>query len=88
MQPDTQSALFREKILKSNPTHLTLRGFECVKTFFESVNVSDGKMRRFGTQAVILISVSFFFNFLNELCRTDCRKTGPNWYGFLLASSS
>lgn len=55
MQPDTQSALFREKILKSDPVHLTLKGFECVKTFFESVNVSDGKMRRFGTQAVRII---------------------------------
>ncbi|KAI9556016.1 hypothetical protein GHT06_018579 [Daphnia sinensis] len=53
MQPDTQSALFREKILKSDPVHLTLKGFECVKTFFESVNVSDGKMRRFGTQAMV-----------------------------------
>lgn len=54
MQPDTQSALFRDKILKSNPIHLTLRGFECVKTFFESVNVSDGKLRRFGAQAVTI----------------------------------
>ena len=52
MQPDTQSSLFREKILKSNPAQLTLKGFECIKTFFESVNVSDGKMRRFGTQTV------------------------------------
>lgn len=65
MQPDTQSALFREKILKSNPAQLTLRGFECVKTFFESVNVSDGKMRRFGTQAVrifLIIVLPTIFN--------------------------
>ena len=55
MQPETQSSLFREKILKCDPAHLTLKGFECIKTFFESVNVSDGKMRRIGTQTVIYI---------------------------------
>ena len=52
MQPDTQSTLFKEKILKSNPAQLSAKGFECVKAFFESVNVSEGKIRRFGSQVV------------------------------------
>lgn len=52
MQADTQSSLFKEKILKSSPSQLTLKGFECVKTFFESVNVSDNKMKKTGTQTV------------------------------------
>lgn len=59
MQPETQSSLFREKILRSDPTKLTLRGFECVKTFFESVNVSDGKMRRCGAQSVTVKHFKF-----------------------------
>lgn len=53
MQPETQSSLFKDKILKSNPSQLTLKGFDCVKTFFESVNVSDNKMKKSGTQTVI-----------------------------------
>ena len=52
MQPDTQSSLFKEKMLKSNPSQLTLKGFDCIKTFFESVNISENKMKRFGNQIV------------------------------------
>ncbi len=60
MQPETQSSLFRDKMLKCDPAHLTLKGFECIKTFFESVNVSDGKMRRFGAQTVTIIPASVY----------------------------
>lgn len=46
LEADTQSLLFQQKLLKLDPALITCQGFDCYKTYFESVNVSEHKLKR------------------------------------------
>ncbi|XP_058887482.1 ubiquitin carboxyl-terminal hydrolase 24 isoform X2 [Acipenser ruthenus] len=53
LESDVQQQLFKEKILKLEPYEITMNGFNLFKTFFESVNLSDHRLKRQGTQLFV-----------------------------------
>ncbi|XP_033884099.3 ubiquitin carboxyl-terminal hydrolase 24-like isoform X2 [Acipenser ruthenus] len=53
LEGDVQQQLFKEKILKLEPYEITMNGFNLFKTFFESVNLSDHRLKRQGTQLFV-----------------------------------
>ncbi|KAF8763443.1 Ubiquitin carboxyl-terminal hydrolase 24 like protein [Argiope bruennichi] len=46
LESETQSSLFQTKLLKLEPAKLTYTGFLCFRTYFESVNSADHKLKR------------------------------------------
>ncbi|GFQ83735.1 ubiquitin carboxyl-terminal hydrolase 24 [Trichonephila clavata] len=46
LESDTQSMLFQYKLLKLDPALLTYTGFMCFKTYFESVNTAEHRLKR------------------------------------------
>ncbi|MGH0140922.1 UNVERIFIED_CONTAM: hypothetical protein FKN15_073043 [Acipenser sinensis] len=53
LESDVQQQLFKEKILKLEPYEITMNGFNLFKTFFESVNLSDHRLKKQGTQLFV-----------------------------------
>ncbi|XP_015922706.1 ubiquitin carboxyl-terminal hydrolase 24 [Parasteatoda tepidariorum] len=46
LESETQTSLFQNKLLKLEPAQLTYTGFNCFKTYFESVNASEHRLKR------------------------------------------
>ncbi|CAM1321691.1 USP24 (predicted) [Pycnogonum litorale] len=53
LESDTQSNLFHNKLLKMDPVKITKTGFSCFKTYFESVNINDHKIRKSGALMIV-----------------------------------
>ncbi|XP_022101626.1 ubiquitin carboxyl-terminal hydrolase 24-like isoform X2 [Acanthaster planci] len=53
LEQDTQMQLFKEKLLKLDPTTLSPTGFECVKTYFETVNINSDALKKMATGLVV-----------------------------------
>ena len=75
LESDTQLKLFKEKLLSTSPDSMSERAFECFKDYFESVNISEGKIRKgFATSLQVesqdLIGYDFLWNLLTE-CRDE-----------------
>lgn len=48
LEPDTQSQMFTGKVLKLDPSKLTMKGFACCKAFLENVNHNDNRIKKTG----------------------------------------
>ena len=75
LESDTQLKLFNEKLLATPPESMSTRAFECFKDYFESVNITEGKIRKgFATSLLVesqdLIGYDFLWNLLRE-CRDE-----------------
>ena len=75
LETDTQLKLFREKLLSTSPETMSTYAFDCFKDYFESVNISEGKIRKsFATSLLVesqdLIGYDFLWNLLTE-CRDE-----------------
>ena len=75
LETDTQLKLFREKLLSTSPETMSTHAFDCFKDYFESVNISEGKIRKsFATSLLVesqdLIGYDFLWNLLTE-CRDE-----------------
>ncbi|XP_077980970.1 ubiquitin carboxyl-terminal hydrolase 24-like [Glandiceps talaboti] len=46
LEAETQQQMFSQKLLKLDPAKLTMRGFACIKAFFENVNLYDHRLRK------------------------------------------
>ncbi|XP_071800380.1 ubiquitin carboxyl-terminal hydrolase 24-like isoform X2 [Asterias amurensis] len=53
LEPETQMQLFKEKLLKLDPTTLSPTGFECVKPFFESINMNNHCLKKTSSGLVV-----------------------------------
>ncbi|XP_038074652.1 ubiquitin carboxyl-terminal hydrolase 24-like isoform X2 [Patiria miniata] len=53
LEQDTQMQLFKEKLLKLDPTTLSPTGFECIKPFFETVNINSDALKKTATGLVV-----------------------------------
>ncbi|XP_076309376.1 ubiquitin carboxyl-terminal hydrolase 24-like isoform X2 [Tachypleus tridentatus] len=53
LETDTQSQLFQQKLLKLDSSQLSSKGFRCFKTYFESVNIAEHKLRRSVTDVIV-----------------------------------
>ena len=54
LEPEPQMQLFKEKLLKLDPTTLSPTGFECVKPFFESINMNNHCLKKTSSGLVSL----------------------------------
>ncbi|KAJ7330594.1 Ubiquitin carboxyl-terminal hydrolase 24 [Desmophyllum pertusum] len=48
LEADTLSQMFTGKVLKLDPSRLTMKGFACFKAFLENVNQNDHRMKKTG----------------------------------------
>ncbi|XP_065904481.1 ubiquitin carboxyl-terminal hydrolase 24-like isoform X2 [Dysidea avara] len=48
LEPDTQTMLFNQKVLKVNPVKLHDAGYRCLRTFFENINLQEKKLKKIG----------------------------------------
>jgi ubiquitin carboxyl-terminal hydrolase 9/24 len=46
LELETQMQLFQKEILRLEPSRLSEKGFHCFKSFFESVNLKEHKLKR------------------------------------------
>ena len=46
LEMDTQHALFQKQVLRVDPAIIDLSGYHCIKTFFETINLSERKLRK------------------------------------------
>lgn len=46
LENDTQREFFLKMLLQVPPSNLTIKGFDCFKAYFESVNHTEGKLRK------------------------------------------
>jgi ubiquitin carboxyl-terminal hydrolase 9/24 len=46
LENDTQREFFLKMLLQVSPSNLTIKGFDCFKAYFESVNHTEGKLRK------------------------------------------
>ncbi|XP_057299797.1 ubiquitin carboxyl-terminal hydrolase 24-like isoform X2 [Hydractinia symbiolongicarpus] len=53
LQAETQKELFVSKILKTDVSKMKEIGFKCFKSYFESVNICEHKIRRSGPTTII-----------------------------------
>ena len=54
LESETQLKLFREKLLSTSPETMSTHAFDCFKDYFESVNISEGKIRKsFATSLLV-----------------------------------
>ena len=53
LQPETQKDLFTSKILKTDVRKMRDIGYKCFKTYFESVNIHEHRIRRNGPSIVV-----------------------------------
>ncbi|KAK2704726.1 ubiquitin carboxyl-terminal hydrolase 24-like [Artemia franciscana] len=74
LEASTQVQLFKEKLLSLDPVSLTMRGFHCLRMYFESVNVTEEKFRRYNNTLVVdklePTGIEFFWQ-VALLCRDD-----------------
>ncbi|ELT87807.1 hypothetical protein CAPTEDRAFT_215538 [Capitella teleta] len=68
LEPDTQSQLFQKQLLHIDPTKLTVKGFNCFKSFFESVNQSEQKLKKSGNSLSVEKTDLAGLDFLWEIC--------------------
>ncbi len=78
LESETQLNLFQEKLLSLSPQTLSPVGFDCFKDYFESVNISEGKLRKGIADSLVVESSAqdlVGFDFLWQLM-TDCENEG------------
>jgi ubiquitin carboxyl-terminal hydrolase 9/24 len=46
LESETQKEFFQKMLLQVAPANVTSKGFDCFKVYFESVNHSEGKLRK------------------------------------------
>uniref|UniRef100_T1IKX5 ubiquitinyl hydrolase 1 n=1 Tax=Strigamia maritima TaxID=126957 RepID=T1IKX5_STRMM len=65
LETDTRSQLFQQKLLKMDPAQVTMRAFQCFKTYFESVNIEERKLKKVPNYVVVdrldPIGIDFFW---------------------------
>ena len=70
LENDTQKEFFQKMLLMVPPSSLTSKGFDCFKAYFESVNHTEGKLRKGGAPLYVRIT-SCWRNALNILHRVS-----------------
>ncbi|XP_070563005.1 ubiquitin carboxyl-terminal hydrolase 24-like isoform X2 [Ptychodera flava] len=60
LEAETQQQLFTQKLLKFDPAKLSLRGFACVRTFFENVNLYEHKLRKSAGSAYVVEKLDLY----------------------------
>ncbi|XP_041474973.1 ubiquitin carboxyl-terminal hydrolase 24-like isoform X2 [Lytechinus variegatus] len=53
LETETQMQLFKDKLLRLESTHLSPIGFDCVRAFFESINMNNHSLRKGATGLIV-----------------------------------
>ncbi|XP_071490931.1 ubiquitin carboxyl-terminal hydrolase 24-like [Diadema antillarum] len=53
LEADTQLQLFKDKLLRLDPSHLSHMGFDCLRAFFESINNNNHCLRKAGGGLIV-----------------------------------
>ena len=46
MEHETQNQLFQTRVLKVDPAKLDFAGYQCLRNFFETINLVERKLRK------------------------------------------
>lgn len=46
LEYDTQQTLFHKRVLRVDPILLDYAGYQCIRNFFESINLTERKLRK------------------------------------------
>ncbi|XP_064607447.1 ubiquitin carboxyl-terminal hydrolase 24-like isoform X2 [Liolophura sinensis] len=75
LEPETQSQLFQKELLKQDPAKLSQQGFTCFKSFFESVNLYDHKLKKSANVLVVEKAELCGLEYLWEVCLNTSDET-------------
>lgn len=53
LEPDTQSQMFANKVLKLEPGRLTMKGFACFREFMKNVNLNEHRIKDTGSSHTV-----------------------------------
>lgn len=87
LEHESQVFMFNTRVLKVDPSMLDSAGYSCLRNFFETINLSERKLKRI-SGTLNLVSIVYcntrYWPFSIQISCVDCRESGVDWHRLLV----